>query len=89
MRGNDWDAIQRLIMQIINNSQNETSEFKASLQHLKNLKDRTLQEDLDYEEEGDYSEYDRPDKYDRRPPRYQRNNARAPPQDVRGGRPFS
>ena len=41
-------------MQIINNSENETAEFKASLQHLKNMKDRALEEDLDYYEGDEY-----------------------------------
>lgn len=93
VRGNYWDEIQRLIMQIINNSQNETSEFKASLQHLKNLKDRTLQEDLDYyDDEGDYSHHDRYDnnnRYQRRPPQYQRAEKVNRRQDARHARPFS
>ena len=39
-----------MINQIISNADNESHEFKASLQHLKNIKNKALQEDLEYYE---------------------------------------
>lgn len=60
-----WEQIQRVIRQIIDNSEGEAEEFKASLQHLRNLNHRTLDEDLGYHEEGE-SRYSQPAQHQRR-----------------------
>lgn len=42
VKGSYWDEIQKVIMQIINNSEDEAEDFKANLQHLKNINTRTM-----------------------------------------------